>query len=218
MIPEVTKTQQSGSTEPPIWLWDIPRGKFKPHANIDYLASDPATGIEYLSDKAVNPSLRPIYRSRNAVRRFKAFHSPPIEVMPAVDSLWSEIILNFVPQDRVQFLPVDLIARGDVCRDFFMLIALDRVRAVDLEKSEITRKIVKPGVTLVFGMKKIVLKPDGLNGLHLARDEQSHHLLVSNALKQALSATGQDSVFFKPEDFVTLENLLEGGFSRNSLQ
>ena len=213
-----TSTQQADTPSRQIWIWDIPRREATLAANIDYLASDPATGSEYLSNGPVDTSLRPIYRSRNALRRFREFHSPPIEVTPAVDELWREIILNFVPQDRVQFLPIRLIAHGETCDDYFMLIAFDRVRAVDLEKSEITSKLEKPGITLIYGMKTVVLKPNGLGGLHLARDEQSRHLLVSDELKQALSTTGQDSVFYKPEDIITLEKLLEGGYPKSGLQ
>lgn len=218
MTPDGIGHQQAKIPNPPIWIWDVPRRHQNLVANIDYLASDAATGNEFFSNVPVNPTLRPIYRSRNALRRFKELHSPPIEVAPAVDQLWKEIILSFVPQDRVQFLPIRLIARDETCDDYFMLIAHDRVRAVDLEKSEITRKLEKPGITLIFGMKNIVLQPDGLGGLHLARDEQSLHLLVSDDLKQALSATGQDSVFYRPEDVVTLEKLLDGGYPKSGLQ
>ena len=151
--------------------------------------------------------IRPIYRSQNALRRFKALHSPPIGSPPIVDNPWKKIILEFVSKDRVQFLSIRLIARGEICDDYFTLITFDRVRAVDLEKSDVTRKIEKPGITYVRGMKNIVLKENGLKGLHLARDEQSDHLLVSDELKRALSATGQDSVFYRPEDVITFEKL-----------
>jgi hypothetical protein len=185
---------------PMIWIWEGAREIAEFGASIDYLASAQATGMEYLSTSPVDIDLKAIYRTRNALSRFKKLHSPPIGSIPAVDQLWIGIILKFVPRDRVQFLPTRLIGRGEICDDYFTLVTFDRVRAVDLEKSEVTRKIKKPDITYVFGIKEIVFKEGGLNGLHLARDEQTDHLLVSNQLKEALSATGQDSVFYTAEE------------------
>lgn len=202
-----SSVHQNETSSTKIWVWDFAREIQDFGANIDYLASAPATGGEYLSDIPIDAAIRPIYRSQNALRRFKALHSPPIGSPPIVDNPWKKIILEFVSKDRVQFLSIRLIARGEICDDYFTLITFDRVRAVDLEKSDVTRKIEKPGITYVRGMKNIVLKENGLKGLHLARDEQSDHLLVSDELKRALSATGQDSVFYRPEDVITFEKL-----------
>jgi hypothetical protein len=184
-----------------IWIWDSAREVSDFGANMDYLASSPADGLEQFSRVPVDNKLHPVYRTQNALRRFRKLHSPPfIGGVPIVDQLWQDIILKFVPHDRIQFLPVQLIARGETCDDYCCMIAFDRVRVVDLEKSDITRKIEKPGITYVFGIKNIILKDDGLNGFHVARDEQTKHLLVSNALKMALSDTGQDSVFYTAKE------------------
>lgn len=36
----------------------------------------------------------------------------------------------------------------------------------------------------------------------------SSHLLVSDQLKEALSATGEDSMFYRPEDVVTIDTMI----------
>jgi hypothetical protein len=190
------------------WVWDGPKEDLELSADIDNEASAPATGYEYLSDIAVDAGLRPVFHSRSALKKFKRFHCPPIGVSAIVDGVWQHIILKFVPANRVQFLPIRLIARGEVCDDFMWVIPFDRVRCIDIHRSEITSKVERPDTTLIFGARKFVHFPNCLGSLHLAVDEQmSGHTLVSDELKVALSATGEDSMFYRPEDVWTLGNL-----------
>ena len=94
-----------------------------------------------------------------------------------------------------------LIARGEICDNFMWFIPFDRVRCIDLEKSDIRRKIVKPDITYLSEVRKYVHKAACLGNKHLARDEQKEsHLLVSNELRDALAATGESSMFIQPED------------------
>jgi hypothetical protein len=205
------------------WVWDFPREHEKWGADVDHIASAPLLMTEDGSDKPIDTKLRPVYRSRSGIKRFKQLHSPPMSTSIAVDELWKSIILKYVPADRIQFLPIRLIARGEICDDFMWLIPFDRVICIDKEKSEITRKREKPdlNLTLIYGVKKFVHFPNCLGKLHLARDAQMlSHVLVSDELKEALSATGQDSVFYRPEDVITIDNFFDrkrGNFDNTKL-
>jgi hypothetical protein len=192
------------------WVWERPIEELEFSADIDNDASAPASGYEYLSDFAVDPSLRPVFRSRAGLKKFKRFHCPPIGVSATIDSVWRDIVLKFVPAARVQFLPIRLIARGEVSDDFMWVIPFDRVRCIDTQRSEITSKVERSDITLIYGVKSFVHVPNCLGSLHLAVDEQmSGHMLISNELKDALSATGEDSMFYKPEDVWTLGNMAD---------
>lgn len=126
-----------------------------------------------------------------------------------MDKTWRDIILEFVPADRVQFLPMRLIARGEISDDYFCLIVMDRVCCVDPEKSTVTRQIKDEHRFFIFGVSKFVHIPNCLGGLHLARDARMNtHLVISNELKEALSATGEDSMFYRPEDVVTIDTMM----------
>ena len=178
------------------WVWGAPREIIEFGANMDYDMSTPMTGYEAFSDTPVDVSLRQVFRSRNSARRFRAMHSPPIGIYPVVDKVWKEIILNFVSADKVQFLPIHLIARGEICDDFCLVISLERVLCIDINKSEFSSKIVRSDITMIYGLGRAVHFNKCLNGLHLARDNRAgHHMLVSNELKEALAATGESSGF-----------------------
>lgn len=192
------------------WVWHFPKETAEWGADIDYLASAPMSGSEFLQSKWLDPAIhRPIFRSRTGLRKFKKFHCPPIGFSPAIDAIWRDIILQFVPEDRVQFLPVRLIARGEICDDYFWPIVMDRVYCIDPDRSEITNKIQDENRFIIFGVRKFVHILDCLGSLHLARDARmSTHLVISDELKDALAATGEGSMFYRPEDIVTLERRL----------
>ncbi len=119
-----------------------------------------------------------------------------------VDKVWRDIILRLVPEDRIQFLPTRLIARGETYDDFLHMVPFDRVACIDRNRSELTNYRENEHGFMIFAARKIVLLPDCLGTCHLARDKQMNSLmLVSDQLKEALSATGQDSVFYRPEEF-----------------
>lgn len=193
-----------------VWVWRHPREDDEWGANIDYEASKPLTSYEYLRANWVDPAThRPVFRSQTGLKKFKMLHCPPIWVAPAVDAVWRDIILKFVPAHRVQFLPIRLIARGETCDDYFWPIVMDRVCCIDPEKSVITQQIKDEKRFIIFGVAKFVHVPNCLGNLHLARDARmDSHLLVSDDLKQALSATGEDSMFYRPEDVVTIDTMV----------
>lgn len=192
------------------WVWTRPRQETEFYADMDHDASLPAWGTEYLWDHPVDTKLLPVFRSKFGLKKFKPLHCPPIGVSPTVDQVWKDIILKFVPVERIQFLPVRLIARGEIFDQFMWVIPFDKVRCIDPIKSKITSKVERTDITLIFGIENIVHHPNCLGSLHLARDEQMpNHLLISNELKEALSATGEDSMFERPEDVWTLGNIAE---------
>ena len=105
------------------------------------------------------------------------------------------------PQNRVQFYPVRLIARGELTEEFSWVIPFDRVRCIDMEHSEILDMTEKPGYLRIWKMGKFYHIPGCLGGQHFARDEYKlRHLLVSDELKAALEATGEGNLFHKPEE------------------
>jgi hypothetical protein len=178
------------------WFWESPREIVEFGAKFDGKLSAPIGGHEYLNDSLVKGNTRPVFKSNNSLKRFKDMHSPPIGNAPVVDSSWKEIILKYVPEDRVQFLPIRLVARGETCDDFMWIIPFDRVRSIDVERSDISRKVEKPGLTMIFSARHLVFRPDFLSAKHLARDEQMPRLMfVSDELKQALAETGESSMF-----------------------
>jgi hypothetical protein len=177
---------------------------------LDIRLCPPMKGTEHLEAKRLDPAIyRPVFKSKTGLKKFKKLHCPPIDGMPAVDAVWRDIMLKFVPEDRVQFLPIRLIARGEICDDYFWPIVMDRVFCIDPEKSTITRQLKDKTRFFIFGVSKFVHIPGCLGKMHLARDARmDSHLLVSNELKEALAATGEDSMFYRPENVVTIDTMM----------
>ncbi len=192
------------------WVWSHPKEDDEWGADLDIRLCPPMKGTEFLGDKRLDPAIsRPVFKSKTGLKKFKKLHCPPMDGTTAVDAAWRDIILKFVPEDRVQFLPIRLIARGEVCDDFFWPIVMDRVYFIDPDKSTITRQLKDETRFFIFGVSKCVHIPGCLGKLHLARDARmSSHLLVSDQLKEALSATGEDSMFYRPEDVVTIDTMI----------
>lgn len=185
------------------WVWDIPLDSIMWKTDPDIVSKPPDQWFDRYSEVPVPLSKSPcIYRSRTGLKKFKQFHCPRIDYLdPTVDAVWRDIILRFVPADRIQFYPIRLIARGEVCDDYMFVIPFDRVRCIDTERSVIPQKIEKPDITLIFRVAKYVHIDGCLKDKHLARDEQQlTHLVLSEELHDALAVTGEDSMFFQPED------------------
>jgi hypothetical protein len=200
------------------WVWKDPIEFLDMSANIDDEASGLNASYAYLRDQWVDPTIcRPIFRTRSKLEKFTKLHCPPIWVAPAVDGAWRDIILKFVPEDRVQFLPIRLIARGGaISDDYFWPIVMDRVFCIDPEKSTITQQLRKGEKHFIFGVSKFVHIPSCLGKLHLARDARmDSHLLVSDELKEALAATGEDSMFYRPGDIVNIHTKIATAKNRH---
>lgn len=186
-----------------VWIWSYPRETADFGAE-DY-GYDPQPDFKGLVEFARRPieiSTRAIFKSQNSLKRFQSLHAPPTSVTITVDALWKRIIQRFVSSRHIQFLPARIIARGEVCDDFSVMIPFDRVTGIDKHRSDIRRMIENEHGTHIFSIKKLVLVPDCLGDLHLARDKQMDSMLfVSDELKEALAATGQDSPFYSVEEY-----------------
>lgn len=186
-----------------VWIWKFPReGNEFDAVNFGF---DPPTGIrgpDHLTVEPIKVETRAIFKSKYSIRRFQKLHAPPTSTVMTVDDLWRQIILKFVPSDRIQFVPARIIARGEICDDFSVMIPFDQVVSVDKEKTEFRRVLKNEHGTHIFSVKKLVLLPDCLGPLHIARDREMWSLvLISDELKEALSATGQDSPFYSVDQF-----------------
>jgi hypothetical protein len=181
------------------WVWEWPSEDWG--ADFDY-SNENALGFERYSHapNAIG-SVNPIYRSRTSIDKFKKLHCPPMGSHAVVDGVWESIILKFVPQERIQFYPVTLIARGKTCDDFKWVIPFDRVACIDTRKSTFTTVDETAVPPIYLGLEKVVHIPGSMKGLHIARDKNvESHLLISDELRNALAETGEDSMFYRPED------------------
>ena len=187
-----------------VWIWRWPKSS---EFDADFYGFSPAPGSDprELTEFAQSPlplGTKAIFKSKFSVKRFADLHCPPTLTIPTVDGLWREIILNFVPEDRVQFVPASISAKGGVLDIFSVLLPFDRVVAIDRQKSHISNMVENVHGTFIYSVKKLALLPNCLNGHHLARDAQMRHLLlISNELKEALSATGQDDPFYTVDEY-----------------
>ncbi|TPK59210.1 hypothetical protein FJ546_22235 [Mesorhizobium sp. B2-4-19] len=186
------------------WVWyDRIDTDFEP-AQFDY--NSPVRIADTLSSLPIDIALgRPLFRAKSKLENFEKLHCPPTGDPPAVDLLWQEIILRFVPQELVQFFPITLVARNGETQKFSWVLPLSRVRCIDPNRSDVTSKIEKPGITLIISCNHYIHYENCLGNIHLARDEQQlNHIVVSDQLRDALAETGESSMFFRPEQVPTL--------------
>lgn len=186
-----------------VWIWRSPR-EFVEFGAVNY-GFDPVPDVKGLAEFAterIKIRTYATFKSRYSVKRFRNLHAPPTSTTVTVDRLWQEIVLSFVPADRIQFIPARIIARGEICDDFSVMIPFDRVLGIDKHRSAIRRMIENEHGTHIFSINKLVLISDCLGKFHLARDRQMDSMLfVSDELKDALSATGQNSCFYSVDDY-----------------
>lgn len=186
-----------------VWIWSEPREI----SNFDavYCGCDPrphTKGLVEFSEKRIEDCTRALFETSNVANRFRGLHAPPTSTLITVDSLWKDIVMQFVPENRIQFIPAQIMARGEICDDFSVMIPFDRVVGIDKQNSEIRRMVVNEHGTHIFSIKKLVLLPGCLGNLHLARDKQMDSmLLVSDDLRNSLAATGQESPFYTVEEY-----------------
>lgn len=185
-----------------VWIWDMPREYYDVDADFYGFEPDPdVRGLPQFARESLPPGTRAIFKSRYSLKHFTKLHNPPVSPV-SVDRLWRDIVLQFVPPDQVQFVPARITARGQPCDDFFVMLPFDRVIGIDKHRSAISDMLETEQGTKIFGIEKVVLLPNCLGGLHLARDNQAvTFLYVSDELRNALAATGQDSPFYTVEEY-----------------
>lgn len=143
----------------------------------------------------------PIFKMRASLKPVEQLHCPPVGVPPAIDADWQRIILKYVPADLVQFYPIKIACRDGTSEKFSLVLPLAKVRCIDPQRSDVTSKVERDDITLIFGCDFYVHHPHCLFGNHLARDEQkTSHIVVSDELRDALASTGESSMFYQPED------------------
>lgn len=184
------------------WVW-----YFQPSGNVEDLefqnTKSHVSTHETWWGKPIDSSRGPArFRARASdFAALQKLHCPPVDVgTPLVDDVWKTIIEGLVPKDRIQFYPAVIQAGRHVIEKYYWIIPMDSVRCIDIERSDIVSKIEKPGITLIFSCNFYVHIPSCLGASHIARDEQqSGHLIVSDQLRDALSVTGESSMFYRPE-------------------
>jgi hypothetical protein len=138
----------------------------------------------------------PIFRLCRSSTVHQSMEAPPL-----VDDVWQRIIRKFVPDDRIQFYPTIIYAGRRHSEKYYWIIPFDRVRCIDIERSDIKSMIKRPEITLIYSCDFYVHFPSCLGESHIARDEQqTGHLIVSDQLRDALAETGEASMFYRPED------------------
>jgi hypothetical protein len=135
------------------WVWLPPPENNSWGADLDFKLSYPLSGGDSWSDVTLDDTVLPVYRSRIKLAKFRAFHCPPFSTSVVIDKTWQDIILEYVPRDRVQFFPVRLFAGDGVTDEFSWLISFDRVECIDIANSEIIDKVEKPGVYRIMKME-----------------------------------------------------------------
>ncbi|PZF75041.1 hypothetical protein DK847_20340 [Aestuariivirga litoralis] len=185
-----------------VWIWRWPRESSEFMADFCGFCPQPdVKGLSIFATQPLPPGTKAVLKSRYSLKRFLDLHNPPVNEV-TVDRLWRDIILQYVPSDHVQFVPARLTARGGASDDFFVMVPFDRVIGIDKHRSAISDMLETTQGTRIYDIEKLVLVPNCLGRLHLARDKQNvTFLYVSDALRNALAATGQDSPFYTVEQY-----------------
>jgi len=108
-----------------------------------------------------------------------------------VSRRFREVIETYAKDDRVQWIPVQLVCytTGEVDEDFFFFNPLDQVDAMDHDRSEAIYPV--PGTRLLPTIKRLVLDKSKLRGRHVVRLEESPTvILVSDEIRRAVIAAG----------------------------
>jgi hypothetical protein len=196
-----------------VWNWHMSESSGFKEAEMDYKASAPYEGYEWMSTRPLPVGeAKPIFKARASLEKFECLHCPPIGTSPVIDKAWQSIVSKFVSSEQVQFFPIRLIAKGGQTDKFSWLVPLVETEIIDVKKSKIRRQSrALDGSLLIWDVDEFVYLPDCLQGLHMARDVHlSGHIVISDELRDELAATGEDTMFYREEDIPTL-------FGKNSI-
>ena len=184
------------------WVWYLTPDDGFPEVEMDYEASTPLySSIEFDNPKIFPPIQRPVFKTRGNLKKFLAKHCPPIGTDPVVDATWRKIIENFAPKESVDFLPVQLSARDGMTEEFSWVICFDCVECIDIKRSKIKNEVLGPDSHTLFEVEQYVHLKDCLGDKHIARDVRNpKHIVISDELRDALAATGEFTMFYRPKD------------------
>lgn len=156
------------------------------HANVDRIPQTSAADIVMLMKRVTS-------------RRLDTMHLVPTHGRtPLIDDVLLAILKPFAG-DEMQYMPVTIRTKdGEVTR-FGFARPLVRVPCLDLDKSDIVDWIV-PGER-ILDARHLVFRPDCLGERHYVRESYTGRVVVSDALKDALMASGDKGLnFSRPED------------------
>jgi hypothetical protein len=184
------------------WIWTIPANPNRLlFADFDYKESRIQSYEIASVVPLVQTSASEIVLSMTNVfsRRLAAMHYLPNYVRcPLIDETLVEIVQRFAGGD-VQFLPVTVRTKDAEITRYSYARPRHKLPCTDIEKSVIEDWIV-PGEA-IMDARYLVFKADCLGDKHIARDSYTSHVVVSEALKDALMATGAKGLnFCLPED------------------
>jgi hypothetical protein len=179
------------------WIWTIPASPSPlPFADFDYKASHiqsyEIAGVTTLLQHS--PSEIVLLLPNIPSWRLNGMHYLPNYVeCPLVDSRLADIVEHFAGED-VQLLPVTMRTKDAEITRYSYARPRHKLPCTDVEKSVIEDWIV-PGEA-IMDARHLVFKPDCLGDKHFARDSYTSHVVVSEALKDALMATGAKGLNF----------------------
>jgi hypothetical protein len=137
---------------------------------------------------------------RWSLKALRSLHCPPVIETQIVDQTIIEIIRRFSSDEEVSFYPVECVCKDGVCHDYSFVVPRHRLRCVDLEQSIVEVEIshgIKGPRPYIQAWDHLILRPDCLEGRHIAREDYlAGRIIVSEALKDALSALDDPSLYF----------------------
>ena len=105
-----------------------------------------------------------------------------------------EWLKKVLPLNEFQLYPVTVMAKDGETKDFFAVIPLNEVTCTDIKKTKIPMWIVEDKVAGMFS--DVVFLENCLGHLSIARDSVTGAVVVSDAVKIALEATGEYGLYF----------------------
>lgn len=185
------------------WIFTIPPSSRRlPYAYYGYSispiqSSDVNATVAYLPQTSAADIV--MLMKRVTSRRLDTMHLVPNHgSTPLIDDVLLAILKPF-PGDEIQYMPVTIRTKdGEVTR-FGFARPLVSVPCLDLDKSDIVDWII-PGER-IMDARHLVFRPDCLGERHYVRESYTGLVVVSDALKDALMASGDKGLnFARPED------------------
>jgi hypothetical protein len=172
-----------------------------PFADYDHkessIGSYKISGSEFIEN--VEDSDVTVLLKRTSKIRLAGLHCLPNAVRaPLVDKTIASILKQYARGD-MQLVPVTVVLRDGDCFDYSYARPLIEAPCLDLDKSEIEDWIV-PGKR-ILDARRLVFAEDCLGTKDFIRETYTGHVVVSEKLKNALTATGDRGLNFKrPEE------------------
>lgn len=142
-----------------------------------------------------------LYMRGGGLKKVARYHClPNVAGCVIVDEVLQAIILEHAPPLAVQFYPVTVRDKNNETDRYSFVIPRIHVPCIDMANAVVSRWLI-PGKQ-IGGFRHITHLPGCLKQHAIARDSIFRpHIVISNALKDALEATGDKGLFFiQPEE------------------